>query len=295
MKKFFSILILSIFVLSANAFAQTEFFSAKEGYATAVSEASAFIDTPQLLFIGTSNSGDDDQMGINYDPTNGKATGWVYLFNDSEVPGNVIGVFVIKAFMYFGFVLDPEDLELDIPMNFELFFGSDWLDSDAASVELLKCSDYSKYIESNKFPEDLQIALFYNVMYESYPLNAPVWAVRIPFEEEEDEISSAVNIINKDIYCSSVMSVKDILGTLERLEIQHYGNTIKIQTDAMLDDNLVVSVFSVDGSTLFEQSYSNISGELSIFIPFDSFSSGSFYVTARGKNTFGFKPIVIAK
>lgn len=298
MKKFFAFALLSLLFLGTSTYAQTvQYFTAMDGYDTALEEVSTVLDSPELIFIGTRNMLEEEsELMLDYNTSNGTANAWIYVFREAEFPEIISGVFVIKAFIYVPFLLDQEEMEGDFPMfSTESLTELDMLDSDDANIELLKCPDYANYIETHPVPGNLEIAMFVNTFHESLPTGQPFWSLTITDDVSNSNISASTHCVTKELICETYTSVKELIADLDHININQYGNNIKVSLDNSVDENIELSVYSLDGAVLFNNSYSNISGELEVYFPFDSFSSGSFYISAKTKHGFGVQPVVIVK
>ncbi len=295
MKRFFSVLLLAacFAVTSASAQVGGEEFSAAEGYATAFEEASALLENPQLTMIGIQNIGDDEGgFSFSYNATNGKATGWIYFFQDANYPDITAPIIVFKYLMFFGSPVQGEEMEFPLPKD-SVFAASGWMNSTEANAEFLKCEPYATLVAQNPTPVGLQIGMFYNGFVPELPPYKPFWAVQ--YEDSVQSITSAVQLVTKETFCNKVLtSVFESVKNIKIIDITQNNNIIHVSSSKEMLD-LELSVFSLDGIEIFNQKVNSQSNNAEINVPLDTYASGSYVVIARSRAGIGTKTIVIAK
>lgn len=290
------LLLIFAFLFSANIMmAQFELdeFTALEGYQEASFVASMELISPKLIFVGTQNFDMEASGKVEYNMSNGKSKFWIYAFQEEDEPEKVIAIYSIKYFVIISEVVDPEDFDIsEVPINLNYSFNEEELmDSDTANVKLLECQSYKAFVESGAKPDEFKIGMFFNPGYQSYPLNIPVWSAEVIYNNEE--ISSTVDLNTNALYCDVLSSVENKMKNIQEIEIKVVGNNLQIFSDS--NSEITLDVYSIDGTQLYNSSFENNSAVTDIYIPFDSFSSGTYVVVAKSKNGFGLQKVNVIK
>lgn len=276
---------------------QPDYYLAQEAVESAREEAATVLATPQLIMIGSRSMYIEEMdLDMKFDFNNGKSNAWIYLFRDSADHTKLAGVFMMKYMVVFvPFLVEQDQLELDsneININVTLDDYS-WINSDEAALEFKKCEDFQEFISTYPTPDSTEVGLFPNSDYEYLQENEPYWTIRVT--EKFENVVADVHAVNKELHCRFFTSVLDNIDIKPNIDLSVNGNNIVLRNISIGEDAVELSIYSLEGSLLFEESISNVSGDVARYFPFDSFSSGSYIVVAKSGKSFGMTKVSVLK
>ncbi len=205
---------LAVFMLTSLA-GQAQLLTkikAKDGYTAGLefAKTSKEMTNPKLQFIGTFNETMDYngiQIPIEFDLTNGTATGWGYLFIDGDDTTKKSIVFVLKPIIGNPLTVEvPSDALGD--MGFDMIGGAylndfEWMDSPAMLAKLKDNSDFSSFYNDYK-PFDQVFAILSVLTNPITGAIEPLWAVSLSNSEVSG--TCAVQAVNGEVFCTPIMT-----------------------------------------------------------------------------------------
>lgn len=206
---FVAIFMVSGFVSQAQLLKK---INAKDGYSAALEfvKTNKAMTSPKLQFLGTFNETMDYnglQIQIEFDLSNGTATGWGYFFIDTDDTTKKSAVFVLKP--VFG-----NPLTLDLPgdvldgFQLEIVEGNyldnyEWMDSPDMLNKLKENTDFKSFLDENQ-PFDQLFAVLSVLINPLTNEIDPLWAVSLV--KGEMMRNCAVQAVSGLVFCSPIMT-----------------------------------------------------------------------------------------
>lgn len=289
MKKFFLMFLFFCLNVTLSNAQLLQYFTAKEGYQSALDEASNSLVEPKLFFIGTTFMNNPFLGQLKYDFKTGKANFWTYGFVDNldTTKKVVVGTFKMFAFMSQAFPPDDIDPE-DFPYLPEHYFSDlTWIDSDTANTYFKQCPQYLDYANSGQEPASLNLGLFYNTMFEELPPNIPLWSAFIELQNNAGFISPSVNLNNFEVYCNYFFtSIKNYLENIDQIKLNLSNNLLEISANEPLT-NTEISIYTIDGKLIFNHTLNSVQNREFLYIPVLNIGNGTYMIVAKSRKGFG--------
>ena len=299
--KRFSILFSILVILASNSLFSISLtpFKAKDGLASAQSQANKLRADAKLVSVATTSGSIPGVSGASFDYNfkNGKSNAWLYLFRSISPNDSLIAIGVVNVFVFIpqpvAIALIPENLINNSYTELASEISNNAINSDAMCESLLKDSKFNSLylLDSNIKPS---VCVLYQNTKDTFELktNNPYWLTVFGSLANSD-LTCFTDALTGETKCftKAELNVEDSFKNNSFLYPNPASNfiNIKFNIDANIENEL--AIFSSNGSLVKKVKFSDNLTNYSIA----DLANGSYIAIITSGDKSSVMPLVINK
>lgn len=265
-------------------------FKAKDGLATATTEATKALGDPELFFLGTiTGQIQGVPITISYDMKKGTSNIWAYMFRSKSKPDSTKLYAVMKIIIVYQAIEVPASSISDkLPFTPTTSLGGvSWMDSDKLSTNISSNTDYIDFVKNNS-DANLQLA----GLGMEPTSGMPYWGA--VFQAAKGSLNCIVEAVTGLTQCMAGINAVDDISLSKSVVFPNPASSyVKLNLGNEASNYSKVELVNSYGAVINSFSSSIIDANNTITLGVNELSVGLYYFRLSGNHGCSTYPFVI--